>query len=175
MARQPRLIEDAEPEILPVTETITYLPGEGDKPFAIWCGHKFDANVPKEIKGHAAGTQQEKLNAHLIERARDNKHFRVGNAKAKRDPVKTPTTPEEYRAYAVEWIKDPAIQHADDLIGRLAKDRELRTVCEVGSDDYAWLSTLFMPKLHELSKGDELTDGQVAALWVQHGFNELPW
>ena len=110
-----------------------------------------------------------------IERARDNKKFSVGNAKVKRDVIATPTNADEYRAYLVGWLKDPAIQHAQDLIARFAKDRELRMICEVGSQDYSLIATLFMPKLHELAHADELKGEQIAAIWIQHGFNELPW
>jgi hypothetical protein len=140
-----------------------------------WCGHTFQANVPKTITGHAEGTTAQKLNHHLIESAKENRHFRVGNAKPKREVATMPTTAEGYRAYMVEWLKDPNIQHADDLIARFAKDRELQAICEVGSDDYSYLGTLFMPKLHELARGDELTELQVSTLWAQRGINVLPW
>ena len=175
MARQPKLIEDTDPAPEPVTESLTYLPGEGDKASVVWGGHTFHANVSKEITGHAGGTAQQKLNLHLIERARENKLFAVGNMRPKRESTGLPTTAEEYRAYAIKWLKDPAIEHAEQLIARFAKDRELRIACEVGSDDYDYLSTLLMPKLHDLARGDELTETQVAHLWIQHGFNELPW
>lgn len=178
MAKSPKTIEgaaDAMPPAEPVTETVTYLAGQGDPSSVKWGGHVFQANVPKEITGHTEGTEREKLNHSVIESARTNKHFRVGNARPKRDVMAMPKTAEEYRAYAIDWLKDPSIDHAETLIARFAKDRELRAMCEVGSDDYSYLSTLFMPRLYELARADELTDGQVASLWINHGFNELPW
>lgn len=175
MASQPKIAKDTAPAVESVTETITYLPGPMDPSSTKWGGIAFHANVAKEITGHAEGTEREKLNLHLIERARENKHFRVGNSRAKRDPMAAPKTAEEYRAYMVEWLKDPAIDHADTLIARFARDRELQMVCEVGSDDYSYLATLFMPKLHELAHADELTEGQIASLWIGHGINQLPW
>lgn len=176
MARQsPKPIEVEEPPVEPVTETLTYLPGDGDPPSVKWAGHTFQANVPKEITGHAEGTEREKLNLHLIESARGNRHFKVGNERPKRDASSMPRNADEYRAYVVSWLKDAANDHADAMIRRFAKERELRLVCEVGSDDYAFISSLFMPKLHELAKADELTEGQVAQIWLQNGFNELPW
>lgn len=159
----------------PVTETITYVPGEGDPSSIKWCGHTFQANMPKDITGHAEGSEREKLNMQLIERARDNKHFLVGNARVKRDALTEPKTAQEYRAYMVAWLKEPSLDHAEALIARFAKERELREACEVGGDDYSYLETLFMPKLHELAKADELTQGQIASLWVNHGINQLPW
>jgi hypothetical protein len=162
--------------VQPVTETITYIPGDGDPPSVKWCGLTFQANVPKVITGHAEGSPSEKLNAHLIERAKENKHFVVGeNTRPKREATGLPTTAEQYRAYMVGWLKDPRIDHAELLIERFAKDRELRLACEVGHDDYSWLSTLFMPRLHQLRTLDELNDEQLASMWRRHGFNELPW
>lgn len=165
----------AEPKTKPVTESITYIPGQGDPASIKWCGHTFHANVPKEITGHPEGTQSEQLSHHLIERARDNKHFKVGNNRPKRDAMVQPKTAEEYRAYMVGWLQDPAIQTTNQLIARFAKDRELQAACEVGADDYSYLATLFTPKLYELAKADELTDQQVATIWIQNGINQLPW
>lgn len=175
MAREPKVKEAELPVVEPVTETITYMPGDGDPPSVKWGGHTFQANVPKEITGHAEGNSRDQLNMQIIESARTNKHFRVGNAQRKRDAMSAPQTAEEYRAYAVGWIKDPSISSTKGLIERLAKDRTLQMACEVGTDDYSYISTLFMPRLHELARADELTDNQVADIWFQSGFTQLPW
>lgn len=175
MARQPKPIENEEPATEPVTETITYLPGPHDPNVTTWCGITFHANVPKDVTGHAEGSEREKLHHHLIERARDNPFFKVGNARPKKPANELPKTAEQYRAYVVGWLSNPDIQHANDLIARWARDRDLRAACEVGADDYSYLGTLFMPKLHELARGDELTEQQVAVLWVENGITELPW
>lgn len=176
MARAPRQVtEGVEEPAGPVTETITYLPSNGDPSNTIWCGHTFRANVPKDITGQAEGSESERLNHHLIESARSNPHFKVGDAKPKRANRELPKTAEEYRAYIAAWLQDPSIQHADQLIARFAKDRDLQVACEVGSSDWALIATLFVPKLHEMSKADELTDGQVAQMWVNAGINQLPW
>jgi len=177
MARQSTKTVEEQPEleVLPVVEMITYVPGLGDPSHVTWAGHTFHANIAKEVRGHAAGTEREKLNAHLIARARENKLFSVGNAKARRDPAKEPTTAEEYRGYFVEWMKTPSIQHAEDLVARLGRDRDLQHVCGVGTDDFDFMRDLFMPKLHDLAKQDELTQAQLADIWIRHGFNQLPW
>lgn len=174
-ARAAKQVEGAEASSEPVTETITYMPGDGDPPTTKWCGIIFQANVPKEITGHAEGNERERLHHQLIERARDNKHFKVGSARRVSRDAAIPKTAEEYRAYAVSWIKDPSIDHADRLVARFAKDRDLQSACEVGADDYSYLATLFMPRLHDLAKADELTENQVASLWINAGINQLPW
>ena len=176
MARTARAMNETDSmPVEPVTESITYIPGPMDPVTVKWCGHTFQANVPKEITGNAEGSDRDKLNMLLIERARENKHFMVGNARPKRNAMAEPKTAEEYRAYMVGWMQDSAIQHADQMIARFARDRELQLACEVGSDDYSYLGTLFMPRLSDLARADELSEGQIASLWINHGVNQLPW
>jgi hypothetical protein len=176
MARQSKIVDEAETPVEQVTETVTYTPGPMDPSTVKWAGHTFQANVPKDITGHADGTEREKLNHHLIERARENKHFTVGSARRpRRDADALPKTSEEYKAYMVGWLKDPEIASTDQLIARFARDHDLQVACEVGHDDFSYLSTLFMPRLHELARADELSDPQVASIWISHGVNQLPW
>lgn len=181
MAKQPRQSAgDDEQASEPVTESITYLPGDGDPAFVKWGGHTFKANVPKEITGHLDGTTTEKLNHHIIESARANPAFSVGGKKTRKKSDDLPTDQKGYRAYMVAWLKEEkdgasVFQHAEQLIARFAQDRDLQAKCEVGFDDYQYLGSLFMPKLHELAAADELPEGAVASLWVSHGYNQLPW
>lgn len=180
MARATKVMTEEAPAE-PVTETITYTPGPMDPVTVKWGGHVFQANVPKEITGHAEGTSREQLNHSLIESARTNRHFMVGGERKKRDAIAEPQTPEEYRAYCIAWLKEigrdgnPVIQTTEQLISRFARDRDLQKACEVGHDDYTYIATLFMPKLHELQRAEELSDPQVATIWVNHGVNQLPW
>jgi hypothetical protein len=176
MARAAVKQAEEMPASEPVTETITYTPGQMDPSSVKWGGHTFHANVAKELTGQADGSERERLNLEVIERARDNPHFKVASAPQRKSRAQAlPKTPAEYRAYAVEWFKDSGIEHADQLIARFARDRELQLACEVGSDDFAYLGTLFMPRLNDLAKADDLNPPQVASLWISHGFNVLPW
>lgn len=160
-----------------LSETVTYVPGQHDPSHVKWCGHTFQANVPKDIKGDPEGTMTEKLNAQLIESARSNPHFIVG------DPTKTPrksrdklpTDAKGYRAYFVGWLKEETFETPDELIARFARDRELQARCEVGPDDFALIGELFMPKLSDLAKACDMAEAQLAAVWVNHGYNQLPW
>lgn len=173
--------EDTLPIAEPVVETLTYVPGEGDPASTKWGGHTFHANTPKEIRGHTEGTRAEQINAQIIELARNNPFFRVGNERAPRREVpKEPTTPAEYKAYFVGWLKtfhpmDAEGALADGLVGRFARDRKLHESCEIGADDFAFISDLFMPRLHEFAKADGLDAKGVAAVWLRHGYNQLPW
>lgn len=167
----------------PFTETITYTPGHGDPVVTQWGGHTFHANKPKEVTCHPEGTARERLNAELVELARSNPHFTVGTGgpARKAKASKMIETPEQYRSHLAEWMKEvgpdgqPVIKSAAQLIERFAKERDMRTMAEVGASDYDLIGTLLMPKLSDLAKADELTAEQVASIWRQHGFNELPW
>jgi hypothetical protein len=166
MAKTPKTAETEDPPTSQmVTDTITYLPGPMDPPVTKWRGHTVHANIPKTVTTHAEH----------FDNARGNKFFQVGNEPVRRDRMKEPKTPEQYRAYLVDWLKNSGIQHARDLIARFAQDRKLQEACEVGASDYDLIATLFMPRLHELTKSDELSPEQVSAIWIDHGYNVLPW
>jgi hypothetical protein len=159
-----------------VTETITYVPGQHDPAHVKWGNFTFQANVPKEVTGNPDGTSSEKLNHHIIESARNNPCFVVGKDKpARRDKASAPKNAREYSAYFIDWLKDGHFETAEELIARFAKDRDLQAKCEVGPDDFAYLGTLFNPRLADLAKAEALTEPQVAAIWISHGINQLPW
>jgi hypothetical protein len=158
----------------PVTETVTYCPGREDPVSVEWGGHTFHANVPKEITGHPDGTAAEQINHHIIERARDNRQFMVGDQRKPRDAIAQPVTSDEYKTHMISWMMEP-FRHVEDLIGKFASERNLQAACGVGSDDYDYLGSLFMPKLMALARADEMTELQLAAVWARHGYNVLPW
>jgi hypothetical protein len=175
------LPQDEMPLSETVTEIVTYMPRERTDPVSVtWAGRTFHANDPVEMTGRQDGTDRERLNFHIIERARENRCFVVGNERPKRDAKKRPETAEEYRAHMVDWLNDvgrseSSIRTVDELIGRFAKDIPLQEACGVGTDDFAFLGSLFMPKLYALQKAEEMTDNQVAKVWIGHGVNMLPW
>lgn len=168
------------PMLEAVTDTITYVPGDGDPVSVKWGGHIFHANVPKEITGHPDGTQAQQLNHELLTAARSNPHFRRGSEKGERKAAREPRTPAEYRAHFVNWLRDAKADgdegtNVDGLIARFCCDKPLQEACGCGSDDFMFMGELFMPKLHEFAKADGLNDQQVSAAWVNHGVNQLPW
>ena len=137
-------------EVLPaeteaVSETVTYLPGPEGPASTKWMGHVFHANAPKTV-----------TNALLIEKARTNRHFKVGAFDPAKDTVETveaapgPKTSDQYRAHAVAWLKK--MQSVDDLDRKWASEEVLRIKCEVGTDDIDFLRDLFEPYRAELRK-----------------------
>lgn len=138
--------EDEKPELNPVSEGdhVTYRPGPDDPTSVKWSGHVFHANIPKHVK-----------NADLIEKARSNKFFHVGeftekDAVVTRDEPPSPKTPEQYRAHAVAWIK--TMTSVDQLDQKWQGEETLRMSCEVGTDDIEYLSGLIQPLRFELRK-----------------------
>lgn len=161
-----------------IAEMITYTPGQHDPVHVKWGGHTFQANVPKEVKGDPDGTSTEKLNAQIIELARENPHFVVGDgkdAKPRQTREKAPKDAKGYLAYFVAWLRDGHFETPEELIARFVQDRDLQAKCEIGTDDYARIGELFNPRLADLAKACEMTDQQVASVWVSHGVNQLPW
>lgn len=128
------------------SELVTYRPGPEDPTQVRWDGHVFHANIPKTVTKTA-----------LIEKARKNRFFHVGPFNPATDSVPlsedqsaTPKTAEQYRAFAVEWLKK--IDSVEELDTRWAAEEPLRMSCEVGTDDIEYLMDLMLPKRAELKK-----------------------
>lgn len=134
----------------PVSESVTYLPGPEDPPQVTWMRHVFHAHIPKQVTNEA-----------LIEKARTNKFFKVGEFVAERDattklePTPTPKTPEQYRAWVVGWAKTMTSTAALDA--RWMEEEGLRQECEVGTDDLDYLHGIVGPMRAELVKRDRPT------------------
>jgi len=143
-------------------EHVTYFPGRGDPDYAVWRGITFNAGEPVFVTDQS-----------MVEAARGNRFFHVGEGKPQKDPLAPPVNAKEYRAHVVRWLKDT--RSVDQLVGNWAGDRTLRQECEIGLDDIQWLGTLVEPKLRELSRAEGLDPSKVAEIWISHGILELPW
>lgn len=145
----------------PVTEQVTYIPGEGDPVTTRWGGFVFTANKPVTINGHSGDPAKGECKPHerakfdMIQAARKNKFFRVGDfdpkeaVKVEDDPVE-PKTPEQYRAYAIAWgLKTDDLNIFDK---RWASEEPLRMKCGVGTDDLDLLQSTIGPHRAELVK-----------------------
>lgn len=129
------------------TETVTYLPAEGDRSSVKWAGHVFHANVPKQVDVTKHGE--------LIEAARKNKFFKVGAFDASKDRVPVEETPlpktsDQYRAWCVAWLAK--CESDAEFVDRWMGEEKLREECGVGTDDIDYLNTLILPKRAELKK-----------------------
>ena len=130
----------------PKTEQVTYTPGPDDPTSVKWHGYTFHANVPKAV-----------ANADLVERARGNKFFKVGeftesDVVTTREEPPAPKTAEGSLEMTgrYQWVKDflPMMSRercrtviiasdGDDNgdtegvtpVGRLKLDSRLKTSC----------------------------------------------
>jgi hypothetical protein len=164
--------DQGEEAPLLASEQVTYIPGEGDPVSTKWHGIVFHANVPKTINKPI-----------LIEQARGNRFFKVGEFDPARDKVATievsdPKTPGEYRAHFVAWFNKLSVNDTNginQMVAMWAKEQPMREMCEVGTDDYSYIGTLFNPKMHQLMMAANINPGQLAELWARHGVQQLPF
>lgn len=163
-SRQIDMAQEVEPG-----ELVTYLPGGPDDPAAVkWNGHIFNAHVPKRI-----------TDERMIASARGSKFWHVGHFDAQARSVALsaaadlPTTPEQYRAHVVAWLKK--VTTIDDMVKTWVAEQNMRELCGVGSDDYAYIGSLFKPKMYELARAAELNDMQLADLWRAYSVFQLPF
>jgi hypothetical protein len=138
----------SEPSLL-ASEQVTYLPGPGDPVQVKWGKHVFSANVPRPV-----------TDPRLIEKAKSNKFFKVGQFDPQRDGVKTeavvlPKTAEQYRAWCIAWAK--TMERVTDFDRRWQEEEGLRIACEVGTEDLDLINSVIGPMRAELVKRDRPT------------------
>lgn len=159
-----------DPPAEPVSEQITYMPGPEDPVSTKFHGHVFHANVPKTV-----------TNYDLVKKLRDhpNPFFKLGTFDPNTDKAPPegffgePKTADQYKAHAVGWVKKCA--EIEDMAKTWVAEQRIREMCEVGTDDYAWLGTIFVPKMRDLARKAELNDSQLSQLWQRYGVFSLPF
>jgi hypothetical protein len=160
---------------------ITYLPKDGDGLKTVFHGHKFEANKPIEVS-HALLIRQASKNSWFkvegataeqladptevpeaapADKAKAAPHQNVKSAKDDGDKkpkvydpnTDLPTTSEQYRGFALAWIKTVDESEAMDL--RWKEEEELRQKCGWGSDDEEYLATFFNQKRTEMVAAEQ--------------------
>jgi len=123
---------------------ITYTPRFDGDPFnTVVEGIRFEANKPRSVS-----------NAVIIEMARTNPWFRVGDEKQAPLPsYGKPRTDIEYRRYAIEWIQ--AAKGSDEVKRRWDAEEDLRTDCDVGTDDLDFLAPYYSSRVEQLEKAEK--------------------
>lgn len=136
---------------------VTYTPRHDGDPYKTKVkGIVFEANKPVEV------TDKE-----ILGWAPTNPWFKVEGLE-QADPTdvwdrrKKPKTPEEYRRYATQWLKDTTpdstamdsdIENrrcAAEIRTRWKEEEDLRNMCRVGADDKELLAKIFDPRLAQL-------------------------
>jgi hypothetical protein len=106
------------------TADVTYVPGDGDPNRTVWNGVEFRANIPVTIpysKTVSALLRKETIGPEgeirsrgvettisMVELARKNPSFMVDGVQAERKfgSQRLPTDPDQYRGYALGWIRE---------------------------------------------------------------------
>src|SRR6266403_3554321 len=117
----------ANPDYIPA---ITYTPiHPGDPADTLWNRHRFRANVPvvpQDVKGGLSAKE-------MVEAAKGNPWFAVeGEEQAKATPI-VPETPEQYRSYAIGWIRTATTTR--EMAARWRAEEDLRVICGVSADE----------------------------------------
>jgi len=135
---------------------ITYAPVSESAPYeTIWNKHRFRANIPVAVRDIVGGNTA----AQMIESAKHNPDFMVeGFPRADARPI-DPETPEQYKIYAVGWIR--LAVNAAEMKRRWNSEKDLREDCGVGIDDEEYLASIFNPRLTLLKESEKLQTAAV--------------
>jgi hypothetical protein len=128
---------------------ITYAPVSESAPYeTIWNKHRFRANIPTAVRDVVGGNTA----AQMIESAKTNPDFMVEGFPRAIPRALDPETPEQYKTYAVGWIRHSI--NSVELMRRWKNERDLREECGVGTDDEEYLHSILNPR-HSLLKESE--------------------
>ena len=146
-------IAEKAPKKIP---TITYIPvHDGDPHSVLWNRHRFHANKPAKIQDVKGGLTA----AEMVEAAKGNPWFKVeGHERAKAIPV-TPETPEQYRSYAIGWIR--ISNSSREMTARWREEEDLRTICGCGEDDIEYIQTIYKGRFAILKEQEALQQSAV--------------
>jgi hypothetical protein len=141
-------------------DEITYCPGQFDPPRTEWNGVRFKANVPVKISKKQTVlvplreeflqpdgsriTRAVERRVPMVELAKGNHTFSVNGAEPVAHKVGTdhvPTSPDEYRGYAIAWISSST--KSSEMDARWDGEERLRDKCGVSEQDIAYLRPFF--------------------------------
>jgi hypothetical protein len=135
---------------------VTYTPiHPGDPADTLWNRHRFRANIPtavQDVKGGLTAVE-------MIELAKGNPHFIVDGFEQAEGTPATPETPEQYKLYAVGWIRTANISR--EMSSRWRSEDDLRVQCGVGDDDLEYIQTIYKSRLSVLKESEALAQSAV--------------
>jgi len=135
---------------------ITYTPiHPGDPADTLWNRHRFRANVPVSVRDVPQGLTAKEM----IERALDNPWFAVeGEEQAQATPV-TPETPEQYRSYAIGWIRTSTTSR--EMAARWRSEDDLRIQCGVSDQELSDIQGVYKNRSDIMKQAEALAQGAV--------------
>lgn len=135
---------------------ITYVPiNPGDPSDTLWNRHRFRANVPTAVQDVKGGLTADEM----IELAKGNPHFIVDGFEQAEGTPAIPETPEQYKQYAVGWIRTSNI--SVEMMRKWRSEDDLRVQCGVGDDDLDYIQTIYKARLSVLKEAEALAQTAV--------------
>ena len=129
-----------------MTTSVVYTPQDGDPVSTEWWGIKFQANVPVDL--------DERKYPEMMESIKGNPYFDIkGNEKKRGAKASAPTTPAEYKTYAIAWVLEAA--STDEVSSRWDKEKALRSKVGWGSDDDDGIRPIIQPHIDALKEAEE--------------------
>jgi hypothetical protein len=143
----------AEQESLPTITYTTIHPG--DPADTLWNRHRFRANIPVKVRDVPQGLTA----MQMVEAARNNPWFIVeGEEQAKATPI-TPETPEQYRSYAIGWIRTSVTVR--EMESRWRSEDDLRIQCGVSDQELADINGVRKNRLDIMKQAEALAQSAV--------------
>lgn len=135
---------------------ITYTPiHDGDPSNTLWNRHRFRANVPTIVQDVKGGLSAEEM----IEAARGNPWFAVeGEEQAKATPS-IPETPEQYRSYAIGWIRTAV--DSREMAARWRAEDDLRVQCGVSDQELTDIQGVYKNRSDIMKQAEALGQSAV--------------
>jgi hypothetical protein len=135
---------------------ITYIPiHPGDPADTLWNRHRFRANVPVQVRDVPQGLTA----VQMVEAARGNPWFAVeGEEQARAIPI-TPETPEQYRSYAIGWIRTAVTVR--EIESRWRNEEDLRVQCGVSDSEMADILGVKKNRLDIMKQAEALAQSAV--------------
>lgn len=135
---------------------ITYTPlHDGDPHSTLWNRHRFRSNVPVKVRDVPQGLTA----VQMVEAAKGNPWFKVdGEEQAQATPI-TPETPEQYRSYAIGWIRTATT--SQEMSARWRAEDGLRIDCGVSDTEMADIQAVYKNRSDIMKQSESLAKSAV--------------
>lgn len=135
---------------------ITYIPiHPGDPADTLWNRHRFRANVPVSVRDVPQGLTAKEM----VDAARGNPWFKVdGEEQATTVPI-IPETPEQYRSFAIGWIRTST--NSKEMGARWRAEDDLRVQCGVSEHELADIQAVYKNRLDIMKQQEALAQSAI--------------
>lgn len=135
---------------------ITYIPiHPGDPADTLWNRHRFRANVPVKVRDVAQGLTAKQM----VEAARNNPWFLVEGEEQAQATPSIPETPEQYRSYAIGWIRTST--NSKEMAARWRSEEDLRVQCGVSNEELVDIQAVYKNRSDIMKQSEALAQSAI--------------